>query len=189
MPRHVTGRRVTHGTCAFSLVELVMVVTILGILAAIAMPRMTSAATSADAHALEATLTNVRKAIDTYYAEHDRYPGYDPGTGSPDDDAFVDQLLMYSDANGKTQATRGYPFLYGPYLRSPFPANPLNKLRTVKVKATPSDGDPAEGSVGWIAVLSHGYFGISATDADLERIASERAEFIDDARGGATKSE
>jgi len=147
-----------------------MVVTIIGMIAAIAVPRISNASSSASTHALEATLTNVRKAIDCYYAEHDRYPGYDPSSGSPDNGLFVEQLTMYTDANGKTQATPGHPFIYGPYLRAPFPANPTNKLRTVYVKKDETVADPADGTYGWVAVLSDGDFGISASDPDLVRI-------------------
>lgn len=171
---------------AFSLVELVIVVTILGILAAIAVPRMTSAATDAAGHALEATLTNVRKAIDVYYAEHGRYPGYDPTTYVPNDDAFVDQLLMYTDVGGNTNAAYGYPFIYGPYLRAPFPASPVNNLRAVGVKAEPGSPDPAAGSVGWIAVLSHGYFGIDATDMELDDLGLDDSAAKNFVRAGAS---
>lgn len=171
---------------AFSLVELVMVVTIIGILAAIAVPRMSTVTARASAHALHATLTNVRKAIDCYYAEHGKYPGYIPGTDTPDGDYFADQLLMYTNARGDTNATYGNPYLYGPYLRAPFPTNPTNNLDTVHVKATPVDADPAEGSVGWVAVLSHGYFGISATDSDLDDVGVEDPKLKDGLRGFAS---
>jgi prepilin-type N-terminal cleavage/methylation domain-containing protein len=179
----------SHYHHAFSLVELVMVVTILGIIAAIAVPRMTTAATNASSNALQATLANVRKVIDVYYAEHGRYPGYDPATGLPNNDAFVDQLLLYTDSDGKTNATYAQPFIYGPYLRSPFPSNPINNLSTVTVKATPSSPDPAAGSCGWVAVLSHGYFGINATNAELDTAGVLTAELKDIARGGAMAAE
>ena len=156
------GRR-----AAFSLVELVIVVTIIGILASIAVPRMTQASANATSNALQATLMNVRKAIDIYYAEHGKYPGYVPGTTTPDNARFTDQLLLYSDEKGNTNAAFSTTYSYGPYLRAPFPRNPTNGLATVHVKATPVDADPAPGSVGWVAVLSHGYFGISASDDDL----------------------
>lgn len=152
----------------FSLVELVIVVTILGIIASIAIPRMTTATSTATSNALEATLANVRKAVDMYFAEHGKYPGYDPGSSLPDNDLFRDQLLMYTDAAGKTSATPTGRYFYGPYLRSPFPRNPFNNLDTVYVKATPTDPDPADDSFGWAAVLSHGYFGISANDTVLD---------------------
>ncbi len=156
---------------AFSLVEMVMVVAILGIVAAIAAPRMTTAARSATANALTANLASVRKAIDMYYAEHGRYPGYDPSTGLPDGTFFVKQLTMFTDLSGRPSATfSAATYRYGPYLRGPFPKNPTNHLDTVHVKATPSDPNPADGSVGWIAVLSHGYFGISATNSGLDSI-------------------
>jgi general secretion pathway protein G len=167
---------------AFSLVELVMVVTIIGIIAAIAVPRMSQATSRASANALQATLANVRKAIDMYYAEHGKYPGYLPGTDTPDGDAFVKQLTLYTDLTGADNASYGDPFLYGPYLRKPFPTNPTNNLGTVHVKATPTDADPADGSVGWVAVLSHGYFGVSATDTDLEEIGIERLDLKDSVR-------
>jgi type II secretory pathway pseudopilin PulG len=163
-----------------------MVVTIIGMLAAIAVPRLSNAAADAASNSLRATLTNVRKAIDVYYAEHGRYPGYDHATGVPNDAAFVDQLLMYTDASGKTNATYSDPYIYGPYLRSPFPTNPTNSLNTVGVKAEPSSPDPAAGSVGWVAVLSHGYFGILASDADLDALGVINAELKDFARGSAT---
>jgi type II secretory pathway pseudopilin PulG len=147
-----------------------MVVTIIGIIAAIAVPRVTSASNNAARNALDATLANVRKTIDTYYAEHDRFPGYDPANGSPNDDQFVKQLIMYSDAQGRTNAMPSAPYIFGPYLRAPFPVNPANKLRTVRVKADPTSPDPADGSVGWVAVLSTGDFGVSATDGQLDRI-------------------
>ena len=56
------------------------------------------------------------------------------------------------------------------------PTNPTNGLATVKVKADPAEADPADGSVGWVAVLSHGYFGISASDADLDVIGVDVKE-------------
>lgn len=155
---------------AFSLVELVIVVVIIGIVSSIAVPRISNASRGAQTAALSATLASVRTAIEAYYAEHQKYPGYIPKTTTPDDARFVDQLLLFSDVHGGTSATYGGTFVYGPYLRAPFPSNPINNLKTVKVKPTPGTADPLAGSVGWVAVLSHGYFGISATDAKLDDI-------------------
>lgn len=188
MRRYLSDTRRARKRRAFSLVELVMVVTILGVLAAIAVPRMTSAATNAAGNALQATLANVRKAMDVYYAEHGRYPGYDPTTGLPNDDAFVDQLLMYTDADGKTNATSSHPFIYGPYLREPFPKSPVNGLDKVGVKANPGSPDPPAGSTGWIAVLSHGYFGINATDDELDDVGIIDPTGKDIAKGGASST-
>ena len=152
-----------------------MVVTIIGIIAAIAVPRGSSGATHASANALGATLTNVRKAIDIYYAEHRSFPGYNPANGSPDGTWFQDQLLMYTDDKGNTNVGRTAVYRFGPYLRAPFPKNPSNKLDSVHVKATEAAASPADGSVGWVAVLSDGDFGISATSADLDRLGIVKA--------------
>jgi len=147
-----------------------MVVTIIGILAAIAAPRMSSTSTQATKTAVQATITNVRTAVDCYYAEHDRFPGYDPGTLATSSTDFVRQLTMYSDKHGNTNATKTSTFRYGPYLRPPFATNPMNQLNSVHVKATKGAANPADGSVGWVAVLSDGDFGVSATDAQLDTI-------------------
>ena len=115
-------------------------------------------------------INTVQGAIGLYYAEHGKYPGYDPGSGAPDDAGFTKQLLLYSDRAGKTQATFGSPFIYGPYLRPPFPENPINKLNTVKVIATPA-GAFSVGASGWVAVLSNGDFRINTSEAELESLA------------------
>lgn len=152
---------------AFTLVELVMVVVILGIMAALAAPRVSRGAKGASAHALEATLTNVRKAIDHYYAEHGRYPGYNPADGTPSGTAFIRQLTQFTDDVGAPRATYGGAWIYGPYLREPFPANPFNQLSTVAVVQTLASARPSPGSTGWIAVLSTGDFKVNSTDAEL----------------------
>jgi len=173
---------------AFSLVELVIVVTIIGTISAIAIPRISGAAGSSRTAALEATLASVRKTIDMYYAEHGDYPGYNPTNGTPSGTDFVKQLTMYSDADGYTNDAPTSRYRFGPYLRKPFPTNPTNKLNTVYVKATPAVADPANGSTGWVAVLSHGYFGISATDADLDRVGVKDLIVRDGIRGDAILS-
>ena len=156
----------SHYHHAFSLVELVMVVTILGIIAAIAVPRMTTAATNASSNALQATLANVRKVIDVYYAEHGRYPGYDPATGLPNNDAFVDQLLLYTDSDGKTNATYAQPFIYGPYLRAvpPFPISGEGAAAGVKGDTTVAAA--AAAGVAWIYDESAGTIIANAGTAD-----------------------
>ena len=185
MAHHQRPVRAAPRRQAFSLVELVVVVTIIGILASIAVPRMTNASAGVNEAALKATLTNVRKTIDVYYAEHGKYPGYVPGTNTTDNAKFVEQLLMYSNEQGDTNGTSAGGYKYGPYLRAPFPTNPANELNNVFVKATPADADPSCDAFGWIAVLSHGYFGICASDTELDDIGVETATVKSILKGGA----
>ena len=153
---------------AFSLVEMVLVVVIIGIIAAIAIPRMTQGSARARATALVETIDAVERAIDYYYAEHGRYPGYDPDTDAASDEMFVKQLLQYTDREGNVAASPSATYLYGPYLQRPFPTNPFNELATVKVKANHTGGTVA--STGWIAYLDDGEFEINATETQLESI-------------------
>jgi general secretion pathway protein G len=81
----------------FTLVELVVVVLIMGILAAVALPRMTATTTSAKASSAKQSLATVRDAIELYKGETGAYPA---------DAATLPTLLK-------------------PYLKGPFPAAPL----------------------------------------------------------------
>jgi type II secretory pathway pseudopilin PulG len=155
----------------FSLAELVVVVIITRIITAIAVPRMTSASRSAEAQAPAATLADVRKAIDCYYAEHGKYPGYNPNTRAPDGDHFLKQLAMYTDGAGNTSSTAGYPYTCRPYLRKPFPRDPINGLDTMSVRKDSASTAPVAGSVAWVAMLRDGAFDISATAQSLQKVA------------------
>ncbi|MEM9559596.1 MAG: prepilin-type N-terminal cleavage/methylation domain-containing protein [Planctomycetota bacterium] len=107
---------------AFSLIELVIVVVILGVIAAIAVPRMGSAAETAKANRLVGDLRTLQEAADRYTAEHwGKNPGVDTA-GSPVSAAtLVGRLVGTSDEDG-TLAGDG---IYGPYLRT-LPANAVN---------------------------------------------------------------
>jgi prepilin-type N-terminal cleavage/methylation domain-containing protein len=62
---------------AFSLIELVIVVVIIGAVAAIAMPRVTSLSDRAKAGACASHLLRVASAYQTYHAEHGVWPHHD----------------------------------------------------------------------------------------------------------------
>ena len=162
---------------AFSLAELVIVIVIIGIIAAIAVPRVSQANRNSQANAIRATLTNVRVAIDHYYAEHSRYPGYNPADSAPDGTWFVDQLTKYSDSKGSVSSGYTQQYCYGAYLRPPFPTNPFNNLNSVAVKQKTS-GVVALGSSGWIACLEDGSFDINASTTELESLDFSATEKI-----------
>jgi prepilin-type N-terminal cleavage/methylation domain-containing protein len=60
---------------AFTLVELLVVVMILGALAAIAVPRMISGATNAKIRACDTNVNLLNSQIELYYANHGKWPG------------------------------------------------------------------------------------------------------------------
>ncbi len=98
-----------HVKRAFSLIELIIVVVIIGIIAAIAIPRMSRGAAGAADSSLLGSLAVMRSGLDIYAAEHN---GAFPALLT-----FVDQMTLYTDANGVTNAVKGGAFIYGPYLR------------------------------------------------------------------------
>ena len=94
---------------AFSLIELIIVVVIIGIIAAIAIPRMSRGAAGAADASLSGSLAVMRSGLDIYAAEH--------GGAFPALATFVDQMTLFTDVNGATNAAKGGAFIYGPYLR------------------------------------------------------------------------
>ena len=50
---------------------------IIGVVSAIAVPRISGGARGSKRRAWKASVVNVRKAIDHYHAEHGRHPGYE----------------------------------------------------------------------------------------------------------------
>ncbi|HNS22808.1 MAG TPA: prepilin-type N-terminal cleavage/methylation domain-containing protein [Sedimentisphaerales bacterium] len=63
-----------YGKKAFTLVELLVVVMILGALAAIAVPRMISGATNAKINACETNVDLINSQIELYYADEGAWP-------------------------------------------------------------------------------------------------------------------
>ncbi len=98
---------------AFSMIELVIVVVIIGTIAAIAIPRLSRAAEGTDEASLKASLKALRGAIDMFAAEHtDQWPAQDKIAAT-----FVAQLTTKTDIAGVAGTTPGI-HVYGPYLRS-----------------------------------------------------------------------
>lgn len=115
---------------AFSMIELVMVIAIIGIIAGIAVPRMSRASTTARENALISNLSLLQSAIDRYTTEHGGLsPGHDPGGSVNASGAvFAARLTGRSDDAGAEQSDG----LFGPYLRT-IPRNPFNGFRTIRI--------------------------------------------------------
>ena len=103
----------------FTLVEILIVVIILGILAAIVIPQFTSASQDARKNSLTSQLQTLRSQIELYKLQHlDQLPSQLVG-GTP----AWDQLINKTNNAGTTGTTSAFPF--GPYLQSA-PINSLN---------------------------------------------------------------
>jgi prepilin-type N-terminal cleavage/methylation domain-containing protein len=114
-----------------TLVEVLIVVVLMGIIAAVAIPRFSTTTQEALENTLDANLASMRNAIELYAAQHaGRYPGQfketDGATLVANDAeaaaAFIAQLTQYSNINGKTSTSKDAAnFPYGPYFREGIP--------------------------------------------------------------------
>lgn len=136
---------------AFSLVELVIVVVIIGMISAIAVPRVTDAASGTRDAALRGNLATLRGAIDLYTAEHGgTWPGADGLAQS-----LIDQLAKKTDTNGNIGTTPGL-HIFGPYLRSGFPPLPLGTnsggqgVIMTDVANLTAEIDDVDETTGWV---------------------------------------
>ena len=120
----------------FTLVEILIVVIILGILAAIVIPQFTQASNDARTNSLASDLQTVRSQIQLFRVQHlDNFPSSD----------LVNQMMSRSDQLGNLAALTADPNTYplGPYLQK-FPTNAFADNSNVKI------GDPAgTGPEGW----------------------------------------
>lgn len=138
----------------FTLVEILIVVIILGILAAIVIPQFSNASTDAKKNSLTSQLQTMRSQMELYKLQHnDRLPSKLTVAGLHGaDPADWDQLTGQSDVNGNTGAAI-VGDKYGPYLQQ-VPTNPLNGLTTIlsdsAVDFPTLDGATASQATGFV---------------------------------------
>ncbi len=141
---------------AFSLLEILIVVAVLGILAAIVIPQMQGQSVAAKESAAKDTLHIWRTQIELYKMQHGGLaPGYKIGFTGLRSDASVGELVNQfagtSTDKGVAVAsqTPTAPYLYGPYLKA-IPKNPFNNLNTIEYVADSDTFASANGSTGWL---------------------------------------
>lgn len=143
----------------FSLIELVIVVVIIGIIAAIAVPRMSRGADTAAENALRMNLAQVRNAIELFRTEVGSLPPGATGT------AFTNALTQYRLTDGTFQAAQpaaGTSYT-GPYLRQ-LPAAPLGRAKGQNgVDVGTSATVPSTGAA-WYYNSDTGQFRLNDTD-------------------------
>ena len=142
----------------FTLVEILIVVIILGILAAIVIPQFTEASNDARESALVSDLQTVRSQLELYKVQHlEKYPHLDEN-GATDTANFVNRLTGRTLADCTIDASG--PF--GPYLQK-FPTNPWAVTNQDGVNFGVADPAPGDGTSGWYWNTSLGKF--SANDS------------------------
>jgi general secretion pathway protein G len=119
----------------FTLVEILIVVIILGILAAIVIPQFTNASQDARKSSLVSQLQTLRSQIQLYRLQHGEAL---PNLIGGDDTTTPPTVTNWAPFTGVT-AYGGKNF--GPYMQAP-PKNPLNNLG----KVVEGDGTAAAGS-------------------------------------------
>jgi general secretion pathway protein G len=136
---HIQSRTQPAG---FTLIEILIVIVILGILAAIMIPNYSNASVTAQSNALLAQLQTLRSQLEFYRIQHDgQYPTVDQ---------LWDNLTTKTTPSGNTTAGEGETLSCGPYLLKA-PSNAFNgQSKAVEAVADP---DAADGP-GWLYVVS-----------------------------------
>ena len=126
-----------RGSRGFTLVEVLIVVIVLGILAAIVVPQFSRASDDANLSALKTNLQTIRAQLELYKIQHNgSYPTLA---------AFTAQLTAGTDITGAAGTT------YGPYLLT-IPTNPFSNVSTV------TNTTPPAATLGWFYDQATGEF-------------------------------
>jgi general secretion pathway protein G len=145
----------------FTLVEILIVVIILGILAAIVIPQFTEASNDARQSALVSDMQTVRSQIELFKVQHcELLPG-DDGSGSFTTARFLAHLTQKTDQDGTLNASGQY----GPYLQK-FPTNPFTSDNpdSVDVVTTDPNAGELDGDPGWWFNSGNGKFGANTAE-------------------------
>jgi general secretion pathway protein G len=137
---------------AFTLVEILIVVTILAILAAIVVPQYMSAEEDAKLSNLMSNLKSIRSQLELYKLQHDltMYNSHYPTN-------INKQLINKTDADGTVKASG----LYGPYLTI-FPPNPFvdDPVKAIKTNGAAGSGWSYNPMTGVIVPNTAGHGGL-----------------------------
>ena len=143
-----------HTSKGFTLVEILIVVIILGILAAIVIPQFTQASTQARLSNLQTNLQTVRSQMLLYKTQHNEaYPT-----------TLSTQLVQYSDISGGVATAPDSTHTFGPYLQA-VPINPICNsaaIRVVTGAATAFSAPSAD--AGWYFNSTTGEFRADLTN-------------------------
>jgi general secretion pathway protein G len=159
-------KRVAQG---FTLVEILIVVVILGILAAIVIPQFTSASEMAKKSSLESTLQTLRSQLELYQVQHTGdYPAADLDNGNGEWTALTEATEV-DGAEGDASGNE-----YGPYMQKP-PVNPFTDASTVST-ATASGG-------GWVYTAATGNIKAIVPSAKMTELSLSTVDCVAEPSG------
>ena len=145
---------------AFTLVEILIVVIILAILAAIVIPNITGVTAISRETNLKENLSKIRVQIQVYRNQHN---------GCPAAAGFADQMTEYTRADGQVSAVRTDEYRFGPYLEQ-MPPNPISSDRTIRAAAAAGDAfPPGDADGGWWYNETTGAFYADLLDQHVDR--------------------
>jgi general secretion pathway protein G len=124
----------------FTLIEILIVVVILGILAAIVIPLFSSATTESQNNSMRMDLQRIRTQLELYRNQHNQYPQMA---------SFGGQLTQATDDAGNVAAPGTAGFKWGPYLLN-VPNNPNTSDNSI--------GNGAVGTSSWYYDETSGEF-------------------------------
>jgi general secretion pathway protein G len=126
----------------FTLIEVLIVVVIVSVLAAVIIPQFTDCSNDAKSSTLKHNLYTMRAQIEMYKCSHG-------GTVPTLQNSTLAQLISATDATG-AMGTPGPTFPYGPYIAGgKFPINPFDQKNTVTATAVfPPTASTPDG--GWL---------------------------------------
>ena len=134
----------------FTLVEILIVVVILGILAAIVIPQFTEASTEAKTSSLCTDLQSVRSQIELYKIQHnDNLPSVANGTHTGGA-SFTEAMTGQTDIYGEVGTT------FGPYIQK-LPSNQFQDA-TIADKVRIDGAAPGAATDGWQFTTTTGAF-------------------------------
>jgi general secretion pathway protein G len=151
--KYSSTKGLTKGSAkGFTLVEILIVVIILGILAAIVIPQFTNASQDARKSSLTSQLQTIRSQVELYKLQHlDELP---PGFALTSGEQWA-EMIVKTDENHDIGTAAEHRF--GPYLQAP-PVNPLNGFSKLFVATSDVTLGGASGATdaGWVLNSTNG---------------------------------
>lgn len=119
---------------AFTMIELVVVVVIMGVIGAVAIPRFARGTESVSESALKKNLQILNAALDLYITEHNGEP--------PNNAKIAQQLTQYTSPDGNISPNKDTTHYLGPYLREspPLPTGTRKGMTGITVADQPTTG-------------------------------------------------